>query len=247
MKAILKTTLLCTLLLFSVSVFGAPRGDSCNLNSQIIPLLNAMKDDPNGLGRAIKNNIDLARVIENLEHNGVTDEDVVYDPEILQDLVRLPRIDRGFPAWWDQDLSDAEASVIWNHQKLRDSIKRKLRYPGGYHEWCMVCKALTFKKWGVTVEQIHEFRSDILNGQLTWIVPNTETTDTENDDEYTEGEPGEHGGNGSTRFHNELAAIIDKVDAENTQGTAAFNAFKLELRQLLTDWKVPPRQWPDFL
>lgn len=68
-------------------------------------------------------------------------------------------------------------------------IKDRLRAPGGYHEWLMVSRAPTFKRWGITAEQIAEMRTLIAEVEF---VP-----------------AGKHSFFGSTTAHNEILAIID--------------------------------------
>ena len=58
------------------------------------------------------------------------------------------------------------------------------------HEWLMVSRANTFKRWGVDAEQIYELRSAIVN--VKFVNPT-----------------GHHGGKGSTKAHNEILEVID--------------------------------------
>ncbi len=37
---------------------------------------------------------------------------------------------------------------MWADPKLRESIKDRLRPPGGLHEWHLVSRTDTFKYWG---------------------------------------------------------------------------------------------------
>lgn len=62
------------------------------------------------------------------------------------------------------------------------------------HEWHLVSRAPTFKKWGVTAEQIRNLRTEI--NKVEFVNPN-----------------GKHGGLGSTVAHNELLGIIDSSES----------------------------------
>ncbi len=57
-------------------------------------------------------------------------------------------------------------------------------------EWLLVSRTPTFKRWGVTAEQIKELRSPI--SEVRFVNPR-----------------GQHGKRGSTTAHNELIEIID--------------------------------------
>lgn len=238
MKKLIRLFFLPLFLLLSVDAFSASsKNVTCDLNNEILPLLRAMAKDKDGLGKAIKDHKELLKVIKSLKEDNLT----IYDHEVLLALIKMPDIDKGFPDWWDNKVTDEQAAIIWKHGKLKDSIENKLRYPGGFHEWCMVCKALTFKSWGITVDQIHEFRTDIKTGTLNWTVP-----DEDGYSNALRGKEGDHNGLGSTTFHNELKAIIEAVPNDGSN-TVKFNKFKADLRELLDKWSVPETQWPDFI
>ena len=75
--------------------------------------------------------------------------------------------------------------------KLRESIKDRLRHPGGLHEWHLVSRADTFKYMGGNCqEQMVEMRT--LISETKFVNPT-----------------GKHGGKGSTKAHNELLKVID--------------------------------------
>ncbi|GGE63231.1 hypothetical protein [Priestia taiwanensis] len=102
----------------------------------------------------------------------------------------VPSVRNGEFNSWFNSLSVEEFDKVWADTKLRDSIKDRLRHPGGMHEWHLVSRADTFKYWGVTAEQIAEMRT--LISETNFVNP-----------------PGKHGGRGSTKAHNELLKIID--------------------------------------
>ena len=105
-------------------------------------------------------------------------------------LETVPSVRNGEFRNWFNSLTTKEFDNIWADPKLRDSIKDRLRYPGGMHEWHLVSRADTFKYWGVTAEQITEIRT--LISETNFVNPT-----------------GKHGGKGSTKAHNELLQIID--------------------------------------
>ncbi len=103
---------------------------------------------------------------------------------------RVPSVRGGeFQSWFNR-LSPDELDEIWKNQKLRDAIEDRLRNPGGLHEWHLVARTPTFKRWGLTAEQIKDMRTLI-------------------DDTKFVNPVGRHGGKGSTLAHNELLEIID--------------------------------------
>ncbi|MDR0139280.1 T7SS effector LXG polymorphic toxin [Metabacillus idriensis] len=105
-------------------------------------------------------------------------------------LDAVPSVRNGEFRNWFNSLTTEEFDNVWEDPKLRESIKDRLRHPGGLHEWHLVSRADTFKYWGVTAEQITEMRTVI--SQTKFVNPN-----------------GKHGGKGSTKAHNELLQIID--------------------------------------
>ena len=79
------------------------------------------------------------------------------------------------------------------------------------HEWHMVSRADTFKRWGVSAEQIYELRSAIAD--VKFVNP-----------------AGHHGGKGSTKAHNEILDIIDnsKDHSEFRKGLNEWAGRRLE-------------------
>ncbi|CAN7439617.1 T7SS effector LXG polymorphic toxin [Peribacillus frigoritolerans] len=105
-------------------------------------------------------------------------------------LDSVPTVRNGQFKNWFNSLTTEEFDKVWADPKLRESIKDRLRHPGGLHEWHLVSRADTFKYWGVTAEQIVEMRT--LISETKFVNPT-----------------GKHGGKGSTKAHNELLKIID--------------------------------------
>ncbi|PZO75705.1 MAG: hypothetical protein DI629_16775 [Mesorhizobium amorphae] len=94
-----------------------------------------------------------------------------------------------FQRWFD-DLSPDELDALWANDDIRKQIERRIRAPGGLHEWFATSRAPTFKRWGVPMSEIQDLRTA------------TSTTGGINPDWV-------HGGVGSTTAHNELLNIID--------------------------------------
>jgi hypothetical protein len=105
-------------------------------------------------------------------------------------LDSVPSVRNGEFNKWFNSLTPDEFDKVWADPKLRNTIKDRLRHPGGLHEWHLVSKADVFKRWGVTSEQIAEMRT--LISETKFVNPK-----------------GKHGGKGSTTAHNELLDIID--------------------------------------
>jgi len=220
------TQILLTILLV-VSPAISQAVDSCTAGPGIKAFFDEIKSDPE-LAKAIKKNVDLVKVWKDLEDSG--EPDLNNDPEILEILFKIPSsIEGNFPEWFDK-LSVDQVNTIWKNTELQNAIKRRLRHPGGLHEWCMVCRAPIFKEWGVTVAEIHDFRTE--TKKLVWIHPD-------------DGKPGGHdnsapgGKHGSTKFHNELKSIID-----NSSALAEFNT---KLEALRIRWKIDKSLLPPFI
>jgi hypothetical protein len=94
-----------------------------------------------------------------------------------------------FSRWFD-GLSPDELDALWKDDKIRDIIEDRIRNPGNLHEWFMVSRTPTFKRWGVPMSDIKDLRT--LTSETGGINPNWM-----------------HGGQGSTTAHNELLNIID--------------------------------------
>jgi hypothetical protein len=125
------------------------------------------------------------------------------DDRLELDRIReVPSLE-SFIKWFD-DLSIREFDELWKNEELRSKVISRLRHPGGLHEWLMVARTPTFKKWRISANQIKELRTSI-------------------DDVIFTNPSGKHGGLGSTKAHNEILKIID--------GSKDFIDFK---KQLLT-------------
>jgi hypothetical protein len=97
-----------------------------------------------------------------------------------------------FIDWWDS-LSPSELDQLLRDKTrgglvgAKDVIDANIRHPGGLHEWLMVKHQKQIKQWGVSLQTVLDAR--------------TRT-------EATIGRHFKHGGDGSTRMHNELSAMI---------------------------------------
>ena len=103
---------------------------------------------------------------------------------------KIPTVKRGKFNEWFNKLTPDELDTMWQDKSMRKSIERELRVPGGMHEWHMVSRAPTFKRMGVSAEQIRDLRTAI--SDVEFVNPT-----------------GAHGKLGSTTAHNELLGIID--------------------------------------
>ncbi|WNF33350.1 hypothetical protein RI196_01130 [Aeribacillus composti] len=105
-------------------------------------------------------------------------------------LNSVPSVKNGEFNRWFNSLAPDKFDKVWSDPRLRKAIESRLRHPGGFHEWHLVSRAPTFKRWGITAEQIKELRTAIED--VKFVNPK-----------------GVHGGKGSTKAHNELLEIID--------------------------------------
>ncbi len=141
--------------------------------------------------------------------------------ELLPDG-KVPTVNQGFDEWFD-DLSPEELDTLWNIPAHKKRIENGIRDPGDLHEWCMVCRAPDFKRWGVSIGEIKRFRTS--TAELKWIDPDT-------------GVPGSHGRTGSGKFHNELKRIIDN--------SKTLDEFNNGVRELVKRWRIDPKLLPPF-
>jgi len=100
---------------------------------------------------------------------------------------------RDFSSWFDS-LTSEQFDAIWANEAARNTIKARIRHPGGLHEWLMVARADVFKGWGVSMGEIKDLRTNTQDVVFT-------------------NPPGRHGGQGSTRAHNEILEIIDNSNS----------------------------------
>ena len=128
-----------------------------------------------------------------------------------------------FHKWFD-DLIPEELDLVLGNPSLKEALEARIRYPGGLHEWCMVCEIKTFKSWEISMSEIHRFRTKTLD--LTGINPTT-------------GANFVHGGAGSTAFHNELRTMI--------QSSTSLTDFNTKLAQLVNRWQIDPSLLPPLI
>ncbi|MEO4049322.1 filamentous hemagglutinin N-terminal domain-containing protein [Pseudomonas sp. CAU 1711] len=136
---------------------------------------------------------------------------------------KVPSVRNGeFSSWFD-NLSTTELDLLWQNKAVREVVESRIRQPGGLHEWCMVCRAPEFKKWGVSMAEIQRFRTKTT--ELKWTSP-------------IDGKPGGHGGYASSTFHNELKQVVD-----NSKSLDDFNSGIIALRDR---WKIDPKLLPSL-
>ena len=128
-------------------------------------------------------------------------KELANDPASLRKFLAIPNLSKhnnNFGDWY-YDLDADELDILWENQKVRESLSAKFRQPGKLHEWCMVCKAPTLKRAGINFADKKKWRTEI--AKLTWVVPDTDADDNEildpNGNPYENaGEEGGHGGLG---------------------------------------------------
>jgi hypothetical protein len=76
-------------------------------------------------------------------------------------LLPVPSVRNGEFNTWFNSLTEEELWALWSNPSARATIERRLRHPGGLHEWFMVAEAPTFKSWGMTAEDIKAIRTEI--------------------------------------------------------------------------------------
>ncbi|WP_171005566.1 LXG domain-containing protein [Bacillus sp. E(2018)] len=103
----------------------------------------------------------------------------------------IPSVRDGeFIRWFDNITID-ELEIAWANPEVKKVISSRLRTPGKLHEWLMIARAPTFKRWGISAKQIQELRTPTKD--VEFINP-----------------PGKHHrAPGSKRAHNEILEIID--------------------------------------
>ncbi len=104
--------------------------------------------------------------------------------------MKIPSVRNGEFNNWFNDLTPEQFDQLWDNKKLREKIEDRIRRPGGYHEWHLVSRTPTFKRWGISKDDIKEMRT--LTKDVKFVNP-----------------VGKHGGRGSTKAHNEILKIID--------------------------------------
>jgi filamentous hemagglutinin len=91
-----------------------------------------------------------------------------------------------FIDWFDA-LTEDELRTLLSDPAAKDVIAKRIRQPGGLHEWLMVSEMKQVKHWGVSMRTVMSARSRT---------------------EATIGKLFRHGGDGSGRFHLQLSKMI---------------------------------------
>ncbi|MFK4326079.1 hypothetical protein ABH963_003356 [Bacillus sp. RC55] len=141
-----------------------------------------------GMGEAtVKRQTPNQRKSEVIQNNFVkiTSRTNIYNPK------DIPSVRDGeFIKWFDNITLD-ELEIAWANPEVKKVISSRLRSPGKLHEWLMIARAPTFKRWGISAKQIQELRTPTKD--VEFINP-----------------PGKHHrAPGSKRAHNEILEIID--------------------------------------
>ncbi len=106
----------------------------------------------------------------------------------------VPSRTRGeFHRWFDK-LTPDEFDRLWANQTIQKTIRERLLFKGGHHEWLPRSRANVFKRWGLSVKDIANSR--VLKERVHFKNPS-----------------GSHSGNGSTAWHNELINLVDSADS----------------------------------
>lgn len=122
---------------------------------------------------------------------------------ITSDILKMkpkdvPSIRNGEFNKWFNELSEEDLNEIFTNpklQKVKDTVKDRIRHPGGLHEWLMCEKAPKIKSWGITMEKIKELR--------------TATKDTN----FLNPAGTHHCSAGGKKAHKELAKLIDESNS----------------------------------
>ena len=133
-----------------------------------------------------------------------------FASRIVPNLTEVPSVRGGAFQKWFNELSPDELKIVLSDPKLKAAVEARLRSPGRFHEWLPVSRALKFKEWGITAEQIQELRTLIKDIKFK--------------------PTGEHGGELSTTFHNKIFEIADKAPD--------FATYKRELAKLADQYLV---------
>lgn len=231
-RTFISSFLVFILLAVSVGTLeAAKRKEYCDVDPDFRQLILEMSEHP-ALASSLKKDPNLAETWLELEkYPNLTGEDnkpINTNPDILKEFIKVPTVKTGnFQEWFDT-LTYEQAAQLWKSKDIAKAISTQLRHPGKMHEWCMVCRAPTFKKWSVTVRDIWDFRTKI--DEITWTVPGEWVT------EDTTAGHGTHDGNGAVRFHLLLKDIIDE--------STSIAEFNTKLQKLVKDWDVKPSLLP---
>ncbi|HFJ9285479.1 hypothetical protein JDS98_26385 [Bacillus cereus group sp. N11] len=151
-------------------------------------LFSVAKSETKGTGETtVKRQTPNQRKSEVIQNNFVkiTSRTNIYNPK------DIPSVRDGeFIRWFDNITLD-ELEIAWANPEVKKVISSRLRSPGKLHEWLMIARAPTFKRWGISAKQIQELRTPTKD--VEFINP-----------------PGKHHrAPGSKRAHNEILEIID--------------------------------------
>lgn len=164
------------------------------------------------------------------------------ESEIIDMKFKVPTVSHGaFNAWIsDKKMSDDIFNLYWSNDVARKRLLRRLRRPGGYHEWLMVARTNVFFKWKV-VSNINdnEYRSSIdkdKNQEVKFFMDNNVYNHT--------------GTSGSSIAHNEILKIIDDAFKKFDDNPLGYEEYVNELKswskgkqgyktKLADDYKLP--------
>ncbi|MBC1823689.1 pre-toxin TG domain-containing protein [Listeria seeligeri] len=135
---------------------------------------------------------DMMSKMDDLNIKGSGTGDIIEKASGAVDDITIPSVrNNEFNKWFD-NLTSKQLDEVWKNPEIRKKIEDRIRRPGGYHEWHLVSRTPTFKKWGVSMDDIKELRT--LTKDVEFVNPS-----------------GWHGGRGSTKAHNEILKIIDNA------------------------------------
>jgi hypothetical protein len=140
---------------------------------------------------------------------------------LMPDLTKVPTVAGGEFQRWFNSLTSAELDQVWQNPTLRKAVESRLRSPGGFHEWLPVSRAPKFKEWGITAEQIEEWRT--ATSQVKFRSPPAPPGGMHS-------APTGGAGPGATTFHNKIIEIADTAPD--------FATFRTRLQALADEWLV---------
>jgi hypothetical protein len=94
-----------------------------------------------------------------------------------------------FHRWFDEMTPD-EFDQLWAIPQVQKTVRDRLLFKGGHHEWLVRSRANVFKRWGLSVKDIANLR--VLKERVWFKNPT-----------------GRHSATGSTAWHNELIQVVD--------------------------------------
>ena len=161
-----------------------PPNRTIMLNNGRVVRLNTVS----GTFRGDIQNVNIPQVI-NVNGRLTVVRPIVHIPDNLTNF-HVPSVRNGeFNQWFDA-LTPKQFNRLWSDPTIRATIERRIRRPGGYHEWHLVARTPRFKEWGISMNDIKEMRT--LISDIEFRNPH-----------------GVHGGLGSTTAHKEILRLID--------------------------------------